>query len=426
MGIRGLELNKHERRTFWIHMMYSLIEGVIVGALALNEFVLIKSLKGSDYQIGFLAQFSVLVLLFSVVFNEFIKRIHDKRKMLRIMALVTRLPLLAFLFFPSDFMEYQNNTIFPYFFLGIFLIYFLAQPVILPVINLFLKNSYRHQNFGKLYSYTSSASKIIMMGSTFIFGVLLDLDQTAFRFVYPVMGGLGIMSIFIFSNISYNEEINEVKIKSYWDAIQSSVRNMWAIIRKNKPYRDFEIGFMLYGFAWLSTIAVIAIFFNKVLDLNYSSVAFYKNAYNIIAIVSLPYFGRLLGKIDPRKFAVITFSALMLYLFFMGLTEFFPAHFELFGLKIYYTLILAYLFYSVFAATMALLWFIGSAYFCEDRQAAEYQSVHLTLTGLRGAFATLIGIYFYQLIGFAGTFAIAVISCLIAVVLMIYSYKKYK
>ncbi len=426
MKIRGLELNKQESKTFGIHMTYSLIEGIITGVLALNEFVLIKSLQGTDYQIGFLTQFSVIVLLFSVVFNEFIKRIQNKKKMLRIMAVVTRLPLFAFLFFPSEFMAYQNNPVFPYVFLGIFLIYFLAQPVILPVINLFLKNSYRHQNFGKLYSYTSSANKIIMLGATFVFGLLLDFDQTAFKYVYPVMGLLGITSIFIFSNISYDQKIDQVKLPSFWDAVMNSMRNMWTIIKTNKPYRDFEIGFMLYGFAWLSTIAVIAIFFNKVLELNYSSVAFYKNAYNIIAIVSLPYFGRLLGKIDPRKFAVITFSALMFYLLFMGLTEYFPGHFEVFGLKIYYTLILSYLSYSVFAATMALLWFIGSAYFCKDSEAAEYQAVHLTLTGVRGAFATLIGIYFYQLIGFAGTFAIAVLSCLVAVLLMIYSYKKYK
>jgi uncharacterized integral membrane protein len=77
----------------------------------------------------------------------------------------------------------------------------------------------------------------------------------------------------------------------------------------------------------------------------------------------------------------------------------------------------------VFAATMALLWFIGSAYFCKDEDVALYQSVHLTLTGFRGAFATLIGIFFYEMIGFTYTFGIAIFTLLLSVVLMVYSYK---
>ena len=62
-------LTDSERRTFLLHMAYSVIEGVILGVLALNEFVFIKSLKGSDYQLGFLFQFSMVVFLFLVFFN---------------------------------------------------------------------------------------------------------------------------------------------------------------------------------------------------------------------------------------------------------------------------------------------------------------------------------------------------------------------
>ena len=70
---------------------------------------------------------------------------------------------------------------------------------------------------------------------------------------------------------------------------------------------------MFYGFAWMATAAVITIFFEKVLHLNYSSIAFYKNAYNTLAILLLPYFGKLIGKIDPRKFAVYTFGFMLLH-----------------------------------------------------------------------------------------------------------------
>ena len=261
-----------------------------------------------------------------------------------------------------------------------------------------------------------------MLFGTFGFGLLLDKDPFAYSYVYPILAGLGVISIHLLSRIPFESHMIEVK-SGFFDSIRKSLVNMWQIIIKNKPYRDFEIGFMLYGFAWMTTIAVITIFFDKVLNMNYSTVAFYKNAYNILAILILPFFGRLIGKIDPRKFAVYTFLSLLLFLLFLALTEYFPQSFEFLGIRIYYTLILAYMAHAVFVATMALLWFIGSAYFAKDQDAANYQSVHLTLTGMRGLFAPIVGVVFYELFGFSWTFGIAIFSLTIAIILMFLSMK---
>ena len=82
------------------------------------------------------------------------------------------------------------------------------------------------------------------------------------------------------------------------------------------------------------------------------------------------------------------------------------------------------LFHSVFAATMSLLWFIGSSYFGKDEEAGELQSVHLSLTGVRALFVPLIGVLLYELFGFTITFGIAIFFLFSAIVLMIWSYKK--
>lgn len=138
----------------------------------------------------------------------------------------------------------------------------------------------------------------------------------------------------------------------------------------------------------------------------------------------MPICGRFLGKIEPRKFAIITFSSLALYIFFVGATEFSPGHFTYMGIEIYYMLLIAMLFFGIFTATMPLLWNIGSAYFCESRDAGDYQSIHLSMTGLRAAFAPLVGIFFYKISGFSGTWTIAILSLIAAILLMIYSYKR--
>ncbi len=419
-------LNNSERRTFLLHMAYSVIEGVILGVLALNEFVFIKSLKGSDYQLGFLFQFSMVVFIFLVFINEFIKRAKNKKRLLIQVGILTRAPLMLIFFFPDSQEAVTATPIYHYIFLGIFFIYYFGNAIIYPLINLFLKNRYEHQNFGKLYGYASSVNKIVMLVATFFYGMFLDFDNYSFRYVFPVIAILGILSTWMLSFIQYSSpELKNIK-QGFIKSVKNSVLTMTGILRNNKPYTHFEIGFMFYGFSFMITVTVITIFFDRALHLNYSSVAFYKNSYNILAIILLPYTGKLLGKMDPRKFAAITFASLMLYIFFVMLTEFFPAHIEIVGVEVYLMLFIAFLFYGIFAATMALLWFIGSAYFCKPEEAGDYQSVHLSLTATRASFAPLLGVFFYEIMGFTGTFIIAILSLLIGIGVMYWSYSREK
>jgi MFS family permease len=427
MDLRILKrLNNQERQAFRLHMIYSAMEGIILGVLALNEYVFIYSLKGSNYQLAFLFQFSMMVFIFLFIFNQLRKRIGNKRRMLRVTGLLTRLPLLLLFLIPASEASLSGNSLWHYLFLTVFLVYFFGNIIIYPAINVLLKTNYRHANFGKLYSYATSLNKIIILLSTFAYGLLLDADNYAFRYVFPIVGVLGVLSLFVLSGIDYSRVVQHpVSMK-----LRASIRESWLqmvhILRTNKPYRHFEIGFMFYGFSFMISVTIINIFFQDALGLNYSSVAFYKNAYNILAIILLPFFGRLLGKIDPRKFAALTFGALFLYIFFLLMTDHFRGHVEVWGITIYYMLLASFLFYGIFAATMALLWFIGSAYFCRPEEADDYQSIHLSLTGVRSLFAPVFGVFFYELMGFSGTFILTMVVLLLAMGLMRWSYRRDK
>lgn len=420
------KIKPEERRTLYLHMIYSLIDGIMLGLFILNEYILIKGLKGTNYQIGFIFQFTVIVLIFAILTNEVFKRIKRKRKLILYVGVITRLPLFLFLFFPGSQEQVDNFLVYQLLFLFIFLFYYMANPLLFPSINLLLKASYSHDNFGKLYGYASSANKIMMLIATFLFGLILDHYQYAFIYIYPIAAVLSIFSIFVLTRIHYDVPDSLMAKKSLFKAVFDSLRESVLILKENKPYRDFEIAFMFYGFAWMATAAVITIFFEKALHLNYSSIAFYKNSYNTLAIILLPYFGKVIGKVDPRKFAIYTFLSMLLHLFFMGLTEFTPYYVEIFDLKLYFSLIASYISYGFFAAMMALLWYIGSAYFCSDEEVGSYQAIHLSLTGLRGVFAPLVGVLFFELIGFSGVFGISILSLAIAIFIMFRSMKKHR
>lgn len=415
------KLNLQEQDAFRKHLVYVLIEGVILGVLALNEFVFVKSLQGSNYQLGFLFQFSMVLFTFLVLINEFLKRIKNRKKLLRVVAWVTRLPLAFIWFFPHSAAELHAHPWFHYVFLGLFLLYFTGNIFIYPNINLLLKNSYSHHNFGKLYSYATSMNKIVMLVVTFVYGYLLDINNFAFVYVFPVVAILGVISLYKLSSIPFPESQQVVVRSGIWTSVKKSVSEMSAILKRNVTYRHFEMGFMLYGFSFMISVTVITLYFYDALNLNYSSVAFYKNAYNILAIVLLPFFGKLLGKIDPRKFAAFTFGSVGMYIFSVMITRWFPEHFMVFDVTIYYTLLFYILFHGIFAASMSLLWNIGSAYFCKPEEAGTYQSLHLSLTGIRGIPAPLLGVFFYEQFGFTITFFLAFLFSMGAVGLMLWS-----
>jgi len=417
-------IDTKEKKTFYLHITFQIIDGMMRAALWLNEYVFIKSLNGTSYQLSFLFQSSVIVLLLSVFFNELIARTKRKRRMLRRVGFLTHLPFIILLFFPKTPDLYVANSIYHFVFLFVFLTYYLSYPIVLPTINLLLKNGYSKDNFGRLYGISSSVRQIVMMITFFVLGLLLDANPFSFTWFFPVLGVLGVISIILISWIEYIPkkaiEISEGLIQSMF----GSFRKMVHILKTNKAYFDFQVAYMFYGFAFMSTRSVINIFYDKALDLNYSSVAFYQNAYNILAIILLPVFGKVIGKVDPRRFTIIPFFAMAGYIFFTGLSSYFPLHIEIWNIQIYLMLFIATMFYGLFFSTMLLSWNIGSSYFGSNEQAGDYQSIHLFGTGVRGAASPLIGVVLYELFGFSLTFGIAVFSLFIGIYILQRSCKR--
>ena len=80
--MENFKLSGEEKRTFNFHLAYSIIDGFILGILALNEFIFVKSLKGGDIELSILFLFSSVVLILSIAVNEILKIAIDKKKLL--------------------------------------------------------------------------------------------------------------------------------------------------------------------------------------------------------------------------------------------------------------------------------------------------------------------------------------------------------
>jgi len=414
-------LNERENKAYRLHLTAELLEAFSIGAIGLTEFVFLKSLNGSSYLVGVILQVSLIVMLFSVIFNQLIRRTGDKKRLYKISIWVTKLPLFLLIFFTPDT---RGGLFFHYFFIGIYLAYSFTKPFMMPLMNMMLKQNYLGKNFGDLYSKVATLNKLTVVAATFIIGSLLDFDNFSFRYIYPFTAVLSMIGGYIFLRIPYDDKEPEIK-QSLVKSIGGSFSNMAEVVRKNKPYRDFEAGFMFYGFSFMIAFPVMTIFFNDALGLSYSSVAFYKNQATLMSLIILPFMGKYIEKTDPRKFGMMTFASLGMFLVFLGITEYWGVHFEFMGLQLYYSLLIAHMFLAVFFAMMLLLWNIGSAYFCHGDDVSTYQSIHITLTGVRGAIAPLIGVGIYTYIGYFSTFMLSSLFVVLAVGVMYYSMKKY-
>jgi len=122
-------LDSKEKKTFYLHITFQIIDGMMRAALWINEYVFVKSLNGSSYQLSFLFQSSVIVLLLSVLFNELINRSKNKKGLLKRAGFLTHLPLIILLFFPKNPELYYVNSIYHYIFLFVFFTYYLSYPL---------------------------------------------------------------------------------------------------------------------------------------------------------------------------------------------------------------------------------------------------------------------------------------------------------
>ncbi len=75
------DLNEREKKAYRLHMISEILDAFSIGAVSLTEFVFLKSLDGSPYLVGVLFQASVIVMLFSAVFNSLIIRTENKKRL---------------------------------------------------------------------------------------------------------------------------------------------------------------------------------------------------------------------------------------------------------------------------------------------------------------------------------------------------------
>ena len=197
------------------------------------------------------------------------------------------------------------------------------------------------------------------------------------------------------------------------------LRRAFQLLKTNKPYAHFQRDFTLYGFGFLSLAPVIPIFMVDNLNLNYTHSFISKGILAQIGFLILsPIFGRLHDNFHPFKFASYSFGAIALFPLLLIITGLFT--------NVVYSLIAIYFTFLIYGFAMSgvnMAWNMSSIHFAGNEDASMYQSLHITITGIRGLFAPVLGILAKNYLGIYGAFFMS--FCFFATA-SVFSYRDYK
>lgn len=388
----------------------------------LQDVILKKSLLASNFQITILIFLTSSAFLFSIYGTEIINRSNNQSRTIIIMAVFSRIFLLIIPFFES-----------PGFFIFCIAAMSYTDSLIKPSWNTVFKHNYTDEKRSVLYSYASSLFTVIVLIVTTLLGYLLDINYKLYKVFYPLAGICDILAYMNLAKmISMGKKFEEHAKNKFRGVITSRlikdililpIRNLIRIFKDNKPFFRFESYFFLYGVAFMIASPAVPIFLVQTLNLNYAPISIAKGlVFYTATILFTPLMGKIHGVGNPTKFcgylflSLIFYPLLMLSIKYLGIVN----HVISPDVLLYIT----FFFFGISMSGITMSWNLSSIYYAPHSQVANYQAVHITLTGVRGLFAPFIGYLILKYISIEATFIVSSFIFLIAGVMMMKESKR--
>ena len=421
-NLLSLEIKTIERKTFQLHLISQIFTGMAFGILMLQDVILKKSLLASDFQVTLLIFLTSSAFLFSIYGPEIINRSNNQSRMIISMAVFSRFFLIIIPLFET-----------PVFFIFCIAAMSYADSLIKPAWNAVFKHNYTSERRSSLYSYASSLLTITTLLVTTLLGYLLDIDFRLYKILFPVAGLFDIMAYINLAKMISIGKLNEhnsdnkftgkISFALFKDILILPVRNLLRIFRDNKPFYRFEIYFFLYGMAFMIASPAVPIFMVQTLHLDYSSISVARGlVFYTATILFTPVMGRLHGTGNPTRFCGYLFLALILYPLLMLSIKYLGVDRNIISPDT--LLYITFFFFGIFMSGITISWNLSSIYYAPSMEVANYQAVHITLTGVRGIFAPFIGYMILKLVSIEATFIVSSLFFLLAGVMMLRESRK--
>lgn len=415
--ITSHDISSIEKKTFVLHLVSQLFNGIALGILLLQDVILKKTLRATDFEVMMLVFLTSTAFLISIYGTEIVNRSHNRSKTIIILGFLGKLFLVL--------LPLTENPV--YFILCISVTAYMDS-ALLSSWNIVFKHNYSDQNRSKYFSYATTISTIAILITATSFGYLLDLNPKIFKLFFPLSGVLGMLVYYNLSRmISYsmddyivNDSLSQrttFNFKLFLDIIILPIRNVFRIIKENKAFFRFEVYFFLYGMAFLVILPSVPIYLVDTLQLTYAPISAAKGlAFHSALIMFTPLMGKYHGSKDPTKFCGYVFVILVFYpLLLLSINH---IHFLNLTLSKEVMLYITYFVFGIGMSGIGISWSLSTIYFAPKNEVSNYQAVHITLTGIRGFIAPILGYAIMKIFTIEYTFMLSALLFLAGGLLM--------
>ncbi|MET1254353.1 MFS transporter [Aliikangiella maris] len=240
---------------------------------------------------------------------------------------------------------------------------------------------------GKVTAKLATLTSLLMAIVAIAIGQVLDWQFEAFKWLYLSLSVLSMVGAFRYRYLVMRGSLKQIE-REKSTASGLSVASIFRLLAENKPFAKYLLAMFTLGTGNLMFMAPLIVYLNEYTDLSKSSQILITTAIPLSLIpIAVGWWARLL---DNNH--IFHFRAIHSWGFVSSIALFLAA--QLSGLSFLY--FVGACCYGIAMSGAVIGWNLGHNDFVSQTKSMQYMAIHVTLTGVRGLFAPLVGIGFYQ------------------------------
>lgn len=276
-----------------------------------------------------------------------------------------------------------------------------------PLRNRLMGSNYHALERGRIYSSFSLLNYGAYFALAYSGALALDSDPERLSWMFPVVGVIAAAGIALFLKIRVRGERRMLEKESEVPTRRplAVYAELFRLFAREKRFTLYQLGFVLYGFGFMTTVPREVDIVSQTLELKYSIIVLGVLGLSPLArIVIVRFFGRQLDRNGPFFVCAVCFGMLTAYPLCVW------------GATVYESIALWLLARIVFGLAMAgvdLAWTIGPVLFGNAAKASSLSGAHIFVVAIRASIAPYFGQWLWGLMGtkvFAVSMAFFVIS----------------
>ena len=219
------------------------------------------------------------------------------------------------------------------------------------------------------------------------------IEQQGFRVIFPILAIFGLLGASIYARVRLRGQSRLARVERSTKGDSRSILEplrAFGVLHRDRNYRKYILCQFIFGAGNLLMMPVLALILISRFDASYlESLLVTAIIPPILMPLAIPMWAKLLGGMH-----VISYRAIHSWVFVVAGLCFLTGS----VLTQYWIIVAGSAVLGIGWAGGVLAWNLGHQHFAKPEQDTEYMSVHVVLTGVRGAFAPYLGVGLYEML----------------------------